>query len=108
MTSSEALSLLEALTAAFPTYPLSKPTASLYVAALAGVEAGTAQAAAARWVQEQERFPTVSQLLAACRAVHGRYPPLPALPPAPRVAPSAFRRGLAAARASLRDRRNAG
>lgn len=101
MTRADAIRLLEVLSAAYPTYPLEKTTVELYISALAGVDADTARTACSRWVQKQDRYPTVSQLLAACRAATGPRP-FPALPAPERVAPDEFRRGLEQARASLR------
>jgi hypothetical protein len=102
MTRADAIRLLEVLSAAYPTYPLEKATVELYISALAGVDASVASPACARWVQEQDRFPTISQVIGACRAIVGEYQSLPALPAPQRVDPDEFRRGLERARASLK------
>lgn len=61
---------LRVLRAAYPTFPFEPGTADVYAAALAQRidDAGDADAAVTHWVCTQDRFPTVSQLLAACRA----------------------------------------
>lgn len=74
MTRTEALDVLDLLAAAYPTYPLEKPTAELYVNALATVDAADAKQATGVWVKQHDRFPKVSELLAASRSHHQAFP----------------------------------
>lgn len=70
---------LRVLAAAFPTYPFGEDTQEIYLAALVTkIGDGDAAFDAARnWVFEQDRFPTVNQLLAACRLEARRREPAP-------------------------------
>lgn len=66
----QAWKVLRVLTAAYPTYPVGEDTAELYLAVLtdANRRAEDGMAAVRTWVEEQDHFPRVTELLAAVQA----------------------------------------
>lgn len=68
MTQQEAASLIGALKAAFPRHPVSKGTASLYMAFLVGMDYENAHEGVKRHIATSKWFPTVAEIRDAAAA----------------------------------------
>jgi hypothetical protein len=103
MTIDETKQLLARLIGAYPQARIDEATVLVFAEALARDEYQIADGleAVQRWIQTEQRFPTVTQLLAAVRACARRSQPAALTAPRPRNWRDVGAAGLAAARAEL-------
>lgn len=88
----DANAIVQMLCAAYPTYPVTEDTSQLYIEVLCERDAEPTMAAVKKWIMRESFFPRINELLIVIRSETRPTPPMPALPPGPRMSVDELRR----------------